>query len=121
MRRMLVPLIAAGALLVPAAAAQAQSPGDAGSAASSWLNRNGERLSGDQTGGDRERGRDRDRRVSISDVNVSCLQHPIIASRFGCVFTLRVAVTERDRDRDRSHYRARASRTDPDGRDRDPP
>ena len=32
------------------------------------------------------------RRVRVFDVNAACLEHPVIADRFGCVFTLRAAV-----------------------------
>jgi hypothetical protein len=41
------------------------------------------------------------RRVRVLDVNARCLEHPIIADRFGCVFTLR-ALVRRDR-RDWGH------------------
>ena len=32
------------------------------------------------------------RRVRVFDVEARCLEHPVIADRFGCVFTLRAAV-----------------------------
>lgn len=32
------------------------------------------------------------RRTRVLDVNAACLTHPVIATRFGCVFTLRAAV-----------------------------
>jgi hypothetical protein len=35
------------------------------------------------------------RRVRTIDVNAACLQHPVIATRFGCVFTLRALVIQR--------------------------
>ena len=31
------------------------------------------------------------------DVNAACLQHPVVATRFGCVFTLRALVIRRNR------------------------
>ena len=39
-------------------------------------------------------GQDR-RRVRVLDVNAACLEHPVIALRFGCVFTLRALVIDR--------------------------
>lgn len=35
------------------------------------------------------------RRVRVVDVNSACLQHPVVLTRFGCVFTLRAAVIQR--------------------------
>jgi hypothetical protein len=32
------------------------------------------------------------RRVRVFDVEARCLEHPVVADRFGCVFTLRAAV-----------------------------
>lgn len=37
------------------------------------------------------------RRVRVLDVNAACLEHPVLADRFGCVFTLRALVIRRDR------------------------
>ena len=39
--------------------------------------------------------REHPRRVRVLDVAVRCLQHPIIATRFGCVFTLRALTINR--------------------------
>jgi hypothetical protein len=36
-------------------------------------------------------------RTRTIDANAACLQHPVIATRFGCVFTLRALVIERAR------------------------
>jgi hypothetical protein len=49
------------------------------------------------------------RRTRVFDVNAACLEHPVIATRFGCVFTLRAAVwsgSRRGRD-DHHGYPAR--------------
>ena len=35
------------------------------------------------------------RRVRTIDVNAACLEHPVIADRFGCVFTLRALAIQR--------------------------
>ena len=35
------------------------------------------------------------RRVRVIDAAARCLEHPVIAARFGCVFTLRALVIER--------------------------
>ena len=35
------------------------------------------------------------RRVRVVDTNAACLAHPVIADRYGCVFTLRALVIER--------------------------
>jgi hypothetical protein len=40
------------------------------------------------------------RRVRVTDDNAACLAHPVVANRFGCVFTLRAAVLERARSWD---------------------
>ena len=37
------------------------------------------------------------RRVRVVDANAVCLQHPVILTRFGCVFTLRALVIQRRR------------------------
>ena len=37
------------------------------------------------------------RRVRVVDTNAACLEHPIIADRFGCVFTVRALVAFRNR------------------------
>jgi hypothetical protein len=37
------------------------------------------------------------RRTRVTDVQARCLEHPVIADRFGCIFTLRAAVWERSR------------------------
>ena len=42
-------------------------------------------------------GVDNSRRVRVFDVNARCLEHPAVADRFGCVFTLRAAVIQRSR------------------------
>ena len=39
--------------------------------------------------------RESPRRVRTIDANAACLAHPIITTRFGCVFTLRALVIER--------------------------
>ena len=39
--------------------------------------------------------RESPRRVRTIDANAACLAHPVIANRFGCVFTLRALVIER--------------------------
>jgi hypothetical protein len=39
------------------------------------------------------------RRTRTIDVNAACLEHPVIADRFGCVFTLRALVWQRRGDR----------------------
>jgi hypothetical protein len=52
------------------------------------------------------------RRVSVSDVASACLQHPVVAARFGCIVRFNVSVRDNDR---RGHYshssRARAAAT----------
>lgn len=47
-------------------------------------------------------GQDR-RRVRVVDVQSACLQSPVLATRFGCVFTLRAAVIQRSRGWDWGH------------------
>ena len=42
----------------------------------------------------RERSR---RRVRVLDVNAACLEHPVVANRFGCIFTLRALIIQRRR------------------------
>ena len=39
--------------------------------------------------------RESPRRVRVIDANAACLEHPVIAARFGCVFTLRALVIQR--------------------------
>ena len=46
------------------------------------------------------------RRVRVFDVQARCLEHPVIADRFGCVFTLRAAVIQRRRGWDGYHGKA---------------
>jgi hypothetical protein len=38
------------------------------------------------------------RRTRVTDVQARCLEHPVIADRFGCIFTLRASVWERGRN-----------------------
>jgi len=47
------------------------------------------------------------RRTRVFDAQARCLEHPVVADRFGCVFTLRAATW--DRGRDRGHYARKAS------------
>ena len=35
------------------------------------------------------------RRVRVIDANAACLEHPVVALRFGCVFTVRALVIQR--------------------------
>jgi hypothetical protein len=56
------------------------------------------------------------RRVRVIDADAACLQSPVLATRFGCVFTLRALVINRIRGWDnwghgdsRSHPRARSA------------
>ena len=46
------------------------------------------------------------RRVRVFDVQTRCLEHPVVADRFGCVFTLRAAVIQRSRGWDGHHGKA---------------
>jgi hypothetical protein len=39
--------------------------------------------------------RENPRRVRVVDANAACLAHPVIADRYGCVFTLRALVLDR--------------------------
>ena len=53
--------------------------------------------------------RERSRNVRVIDVNSACLQNPAVATRFGCVFTLRALVIQRrhgwwGHDSKRGHY-----------------
>jgi hypothetical protein len=56
------------------------------------------------------------RRVSVSDVASACLQHPVVAARFGCI--VRFNVTVRDNDR-RGHYYSHARSASKGGGDDD--
>lgn len=47
-------------------------------------------------------GQDR-RRVRVVDVATTCLQSPVVLTRFGCVFTLRAAVIQRSHGWDWGH------------------
>jgi hypothetical protein len=49
------------------------------------------------------------RRVRIVDTATRCLQHPVITTRFGCVFTLRAAVIQSRRGWDDWGHSARAA------------
>ena len=56
------------------------------------------------------------RRVRVIDADAACLQSPVVATRFGCVFTLKALVISRNRGWDnwghgdsRSHPRARSA------------
>jgi len=53
-------------------------------------------------------GQDR-RRVRVVDVASVCLQSPVLATRFGCVFTLRAAVIQRARGWDWGHASSKRS------------
>jgi len=118
MRRLLVPAALAAALLVPSAAVAGDHDGtvtptplptrvtdeaSANTFAQAYVIRNGARIANvDQFNG-RDNGRDdygRDNRsrtrtrVTVSDAASACLQHPVIASRFGCIVRFNVAVSE---------------------------
>jgi hypothetical protein len=44
------------------------------------------------------------RRITVSDVATACLQHPVVAARFGCIVRFNLAVRDNDR-RGRNDYR----------------
>jgi hypothetical protein len=116
MRRLLVPAALAAALLVPSAAVAGDHDGtvtptplptrvtDEASAetfAQAYVIRNGARIAGvvnqfngrDDFNGRDNRSRTRTR-VTVSDAASACLQHPVIAARFGCIVRFNVAVNE---------------------------
>jgi hypothetical protein len=116
MRRLLVPAALAAALLVPSAAVAGDHDGtvtptplptrvtDEASAetfAQAYVIRNGARIAGvvnqfngrDDFNGRDNRSRNRTR-VTVSDAASACLQHPVIAARFGCIVRFNVAVNE---------------------------
>jgi hypothetical protein len=47
------------------------------------------------------------RRVSVSDVASACLQHPVVAARFGCIVRFNVSVRDNDRRGDRNYHSSR--------------
>jgi hypothetical protein len=127
MRKLLVPLIAAAALAAPSAAMaggnddwdwQRPTPlpttvtneSQANDYTKAYVNRNAQGITNVDL-----RGRGRSfRRVTVSDVAASCLQHPVIAARFGCVFRFNIEIRDNDRrghnDRgDRDYRRAHSS------------
>jgi hypothetical protein len=125
MRSTLVAAVAAASLLVPASTALAQDPApeqavppafvpptpapvvDEASAenfARLYVARNASRLL-----------RESQRRTLVTDVQARCLEHPVVADRFGCVFTLRAAVFQQRRRGHDGHYGKASKR----GRDRD--
>jgi hypothetical protein len=127
MRKFLVPAALAAALLVPSAAVAGGHDGnnpvvnplpsrvtDEASAetfAQAYVLRNGARIAGvnqfngrdDYNGRNRDRDRNRNR-VTVSDAAAACLQHPVIAARFGCIVRFNVEVRD-------SYTFARAAKT----------
>lgn len=103
MRKYLVPLLAIGALAVPASAVAGDDPpapvtlpsppsavtdnDTAGAFARLFVARNVRVIIQQGGAGNFDR-----RRVRTTAVDASCLQSPVLATRFGCVFTLRAAV-----------------------------
>ena len=53
--------------------------------------------------------RENRRRVRVIDANAACLEHPAVADRFGCVFTLRVLTIQRTRGWDGWGHKAHSS------------
>ena len=51
------------------------------------------------------------RRVRVFDVNAECLENPVVADRFGCVFTLRAIVISRSRGWDDWGHSSKAHRS----------
>jgi len=118
MRRILVAAIAATSLFVPATAMAgdpapvADPPPEfvtplpapvvdndtAGAFAKLYVARNAGRLLGTNR-----------HRVRVLDVQSSCLQSPVLDTRFGCVFTLRALVIQRSRGWDDWGHSARVS------------
>jgi hypothetical protein len=66
------------------------------------------------------------RRVTLSNIATACLQHPVVAARFGCVFRFNVEIRDNDRSgrNDRGYRRFKGGGDDNDnwgnwnGRDR---
>ena len=56
--------------------------------------------------------RQRHRRVRVIDADAACLTSPVVATRFGCVFTLRALVINRDRGWDGWGHGGSAPRRD---------
>jgi hypothetical protein len=54
--------------------------------------------------------RQRHRRVRVIDADAACLQSPFVATRFGCVFTLRALVINRSRGWDGWGHASKASK-----------
>ena len=118
----LVPLLAIAALAVPATALADDPPGvppafappvvapvvdvpSANAFAENYASDNARRFL------DQDR-----RRIRVIDTNASCLQSPVVDTRFGCVFTLKALVISRNRGwgdwghgDSRSHPRARSA------------
>lgn len=53
------------------------------------------------------------RRVRVTSDDAACLAHPVVANRWGCVFTLRAAVLERSRSWDSWRAASRRGHTPP--------
>jgi hypothetical protein len=85
---------------------------DANTFARAYILRNGGGLAGvNLRDNGRDNGRDNWRnnrnRVTVSDVVASCLQHPVVLTRFGCITRFNVSV----RDDGRGYSRAHAAKT----------
>jgi hypothetical protein len=128
MRKFLIPLLAAAALAAPSTAlaggggdgdydfggpvvtplpTQVTTEAEANTFVRALIIRNADRVS--HIAGLRgDRGR---QRVTLSDITTACLQHPVVLTRFGCIFRFNAEVRTNDRrgHGDRHYTRAHAS------------
>jgi hypothetical protein len=112
-RKLFLPLLAVAALAAPTAAQADHNPSpvinplptsvtdeaSANTFAQAYVLRNAARIADVDLRSSRSRSR-----VTVSDVASACLQHPVVASRFGCIVRFNIAVSEeRNRTYSRGH------------------